>query len=296
MTHFERRPGGPRIPIGANATGPSALHRAARMYAGRGQRVLPIRERSKEPLCLHGVHDASSDGRTVDEWWERWPDANVAIAVPNAWLVLDEDPRNGGDAELARLEQRHGPLPLTVTARTGSGGRHFLFARPPAVALRGKLGPGLDVLGAGRYFLGAPSVHPCGGSYTWTSPKGTPIAQPPAWLLELARVRNAAPVESQPAVPTSAPIIERARAYVQACPPAISGSGGHNATFVLAQKLVRGFALSESEAFALMIPWNRGCKPPWSARELARKVSEASRAGRMPVGALADKPLDRRGG
>ncbi len=265
-------------------------------YAERGLRVLPIRERSKEPLVAHGVHDASCDPAIVRAWWAQWPAANVAIAVPLDWFVLDVDPRNGGDRELARLEAAHGPLPPTVMAVTGSGGTHALFARSPTLKLRGKVAHGIDLLGVGRYFLVAPSIHPCGGTYRWTSAPGTAIAQPSAWLVDRARAPDPAPAPMpRGPVPDSSSRVDRARAYLAACPPATSGSGGHAHTFSIAQKLTRGFGLDETTAFALMVTWNRTCQPPWSAPALARKVREAARVGRMPVGALLEQSSERRG-
>lgn len=68
---------------------------------------------------------------------------------------------------------------------------------------------------------------------------------------------------------------ERAQRYVQAVPPAISGSGGHNATFTLATTLTYGFNLSEDEAYSLMSDWNRSCQPPWNERELKHKIRSA---------------------
>ena len=72
--------------------------------------------------------------------------------------------------------------------------------------------------------------------------------------------------------------LERARRYIAKCPPAVSGQGGHNATFHVAACLVHGFALGEPDAFALLSEYNRGCMPPWSERELRHKVESASRA------------------
>jgi hypothetical protein len=258
-------------------------------YASRGLQVLPIRLGDKRPLLEHGVLEASSDEATVRAWWSRWPAANIAIAIPKDWIVVDVDPRNGGDAELARLEAEHDSLPVTVTARTGGGGAHYIYQRPAAVALRGKLGPGIDLLGHGRYILVAPSIHPNGNRYEWTSPKGTAIAPAPAWLTAIARVVPAAPVRPPPIRDLSSARIERARRYVAATPPAISGSGGHTHTFLLAQRLVRGFGLDETTAYALMSVWNRTCEPPWSPKELAHKVKEAARAGRMDPGAMIEE-------
>ena len=81
--------------------------------------------------------------------------------------------------------------------------------------------------------------------------------------------------------------IERARRYAAKCPPAISGAGGHNATFHVAAVLVHGFALDGSDALALLGEYNRGCQPPWSDKELIHKIESASRADfREPRGCL----------
>src|SRR5437016_2996819 len=69
---------------------------------------------------------------------------------------------------------------------------------------------------------------------------------------------------------------ERARRYIARCPPAISGAGGHDATYHVAAILVWGFALSEAEALMLLQEWNRNCVPPWSDAELLHKVKSAA--------------------
>lgn len=49
-------------------------------------------------------------------------DVRFVAAVDDPIRVVDVDPRNGGDVSLAALITEHGPLPLTPSARTGSGG------------------------------------------------------------------------------------------------------------------------------------------------------------------------------
>jgi hypothetical protein len=73
-------------------------------------------------------------------------------------------------------------------------------------------------------------------------------------------------------------IMERARNYLRRVPPAVSGQDGHKQTYKTACILVKGFALNESEALQLMQEWNQGCVPPWSEKDLARKVREAMKA------------------
>ena len=94
--------------------------------------------------------------------------------------------------------------------------------------------------------------------------------------------RNAAPV-SDVAAKTR---LERASRYLHALPPAIAGQHGDLHTFCVCCRLVRGFALDDDEALALLRRWNAGCQPPWSERELVDKISRARRYGREPIGGL----------
>ena len=51
--------------------------------------------------------------------------------------------------------------------------------------------------------------------------------------------------------------------------------------------LVNGFALSDTEAWSILVEYNARCLPPWSERELRHKLSEARKARhREPAGHL----------
>jgi len=83
--------------------------------------------------------------------------------------------------------------------------------------------------------------------------------------------------------------LQRAALWLSKVPPAISGSGGHNATYTAAVGLVHGFALSHVDSLTLLEDWNKSCQPPWKATELAYKLREAaSRAHTKPRGHLLD--------
>ncbi len=131
-----------------------------------------------------------------------------------------------------------------------------------------------------------PSIQP-GGAYSFSIGRGKPVNVD--WAL--AAIPPAATPPPIPFRPRTAyggaSPIDRARAYLQACPYAVSGAGGGTVTFVIAQKLVRGFCLTVDEAFALLAnDWNPRCSPPWSDRELRRKVEQAASAGRMAEGEM----------
>jgi len=180
--------------------------RHALAYAERGWSVVPVHT-VHEGRCSCGRRDCPAPGKhprvrweaamherasaeQIVAWWGRWPDANVAIVTGSVSgiAVLDIDPRGGGDEALARLERRWGPLPPTVEARSGGGGRHAWFEAhaelPSAV-----LATGLELKAERGTVIAPPSVHASGGLYLWLpggSPDEIPLAPLPEWLEALA--------------------------------------------------------------------------------------------------------------
>jgi hypothetical protein len=81
--------------------------------------------------------------------------------------------------------------------------------------------------------------------------------------------------------------LRRARSYVAAMEPAISGSHGHVATFKVAVALRHGFGLTTSEAWPLMVEYSGRCVPPWSDMELRHKLEQVEKvAHQKPRGHL----------
>jgi len=134
-----------------------------------------------------------------------------------------------------------------------------------------------------------PSIPPGGAMVHWTC-TGAPVDVDAA----LAAVPAPAPYVPAPRAPSSADGYARARAYLHHVPGAVSGSGGSTATFLVAQRLVRGFSLSVEDALHLLASeWNERCCPPWDERGLRRKVEDAARSGRMADGDLLDRERTR---
>jgi len=69
--------------------------------------------------------------------------------------------------------------------------------------------------------------------------------------------------------------IAGARAYLAKLPSAISGAGGHPATYRAASILANGFDLPWSDAWALLQEFNQRCSPPWSEKDLRHKLNDA---------------------
>ena len=172
---------------------PSSNLAEALRYASLGYSVFPCietpGERSKAPYTRNGFHDATAtDVELIRRWWNYKPGALIGLAIPDHWIVLDIDPRNGGSR--AALEEKAGPLPLTLQSHTGrgDGGRHFFFFRPPGELTRSKLPPGVDLKEGGQgYVIIPPSRHPDSGRPYWWDNEDQEIAYPSYGLIELLR-------------------------------------------------------------------------------------------------------------
>lgn len=159
---------------------------AALEYAERGLPVFPLNPRGKEPhglLAPNGFKNATTDPEVIRGWWGEFPYANVAIAIPDHLMVIDVDPRNGGDATWQQLAQGRSVDTMTSVSGRGDGGFHLWLQRPDG-ALKSKLGDGVDVKAGGKgYIVAPPSIHPDSGEpYLWRN-DGDPNAGED-WLVE----------------------------------------------------------------------------------------------------------------
>ena len=86
-------------------------------------------------------------------------------------------------------------------------------------------------------------------------------------------------------------VASRARAYIAAMPPAISGQHGHDATFAVAKKLMHDFGMTEAQAWPILLDYNARCQPPWNEDELRHKLEGAGNLTRAkkPRGHLREE-------
>jgi hypothetical protein len=148
---------------------------------------LPVpaqRAAGESPLTIHGHHDATMDPDVIKAWWLRWADAMIGAVVPDTCIVIDIDPRNGGD--LKKLVAIVGDLPPTLTVWSGrnDGGRHLYYQRPTGTLTSIRLPEGID-LKANGYCILPPSIHPATGQpYRWEERAPATV---PSRLQELLR-------------------------------------------------------------------------------------------------------------
>ena len=144
--------------------------------AGCSCNNLSCRSPGKHPRTAHGVRDASKDPQQVRAWWREWPDANIGIATgaTSGIVVLDIDPRNGGDESYAKLqEELPGAFTQLLKVRSGSNGTHLYYQHPGGnVPCRTKVLPGIDIRSDGGHVVAPPSRHASGNRYRFAIQNG----------------------------------------------------------------------------------------------------------------------------
>ena len=178
---------------------PSSLA-AALQFADYHWSVIPMRALDKRPLIKWLEYQRRlATANEINKWYRKWPTANVGIVTGaiSGLVVLDIDPRHGGEQSLAQWEKVYEPLPLTLEARTGGGGRHLYFQHPGGV-IHNRVGiaPGIDLRGDGGCVVAPPSMHSSGEAYTWVmghEPGTLALAELPGWLSTLVRSEARSP-------------------------------------------------------------------------------------------------------
>lgn len=157
--------------------------------------------------CAKGKHPLWSGWRNPDKQLRteaellRLLDAGSVVnlglvtGTPSGVAVIDVDVTadKAGDVNLERYEAERpeGPLPPTLTVRTGSGGLHLIYAVPQDCHVGNSAGqwlPGVDVRGDGGYSVWPPSRHHSGRHYTLVEGRpAVPAPLPDDVLQELRR-------------------------------------------------------------------------------------------------------------
>jgi P4 family phage/plasmid primase-like protien len=155
-------------------------------------------------------------------------------------------------------------IPPELTSREASGG----IGGPWLKRFR----PHVDFLGTGGQAAVPPSLHSSGEVREWENPGAEPATIPMSTLWDATR---------QLAIACGwVDGTARAASYIGNI-RAVSGQGGHDATFRAASTLVNDFSLEPDEALPILAEWNEtNADPPWTRAELEHKIADAAaRAG-----------------
>ncbi|TDA70639.1 MAG: DNA primase [Clostridia bacterium] len=243
-----------------------SIAQTALEYQARGFSVLPVDRKTKRPLVESWREYQTRQATTeeVQQWWRRWPQANVAIVTGavSGLVVVDVD---GPEGEAA-LRGKH--LPPTPCATTGKG-KHYYFAHPGGqVPNAVRLLPGVDLRADGGFVVAPPSRHASGRRYEWVdclSIAEVPLAPCPAWLLDLVR---------QPHPSEEKPKLDPLRVLA-----GVPEGERDNTLFRYACRL-RQQGLTKEEATRLVLEAAKNCKPPFPEKQALLKVESAWRYDR----------------
>jgi hypothetical protein len=249
-----------------------STHLAAALdYLRRGWAIVPAGERAKRPIVRWQKfqHEMPAEEQ-VRRWFERWPAANLAVVTGeiSGVVVVDIDPKHGGESSLEAMQARHGHLPKTVEAVTGGGGRHIYFAHPGReVRNRVGLAPGIDLRGDGGCIIVPPSVHPSGEPYRWKPGQGPgeiELAPLPVWLEQPRFAEDG---------PHGHPL-----AYWRALVRDGVKAGQRNSTIASFAGHLLWHGVDPDVIMELMLAWNRvRCSPPVEDDEVIRTVRSIER-------------------
>jgi len=221
-----------------------------------GHRLHPLEKGGKKPV-MKNWPEVEATIQDIRDWFERG--LNFGL-ICGEIAVLDFD-----DKEPARdffRENRQLIKAIVETAR----GIHCYFSNPGHT--RNSTGTP-DVRGIGGYVVSVGSVV---GSHTYRFVPGyeeiDPAKMKPLRAEWLPRRNSVGSVRGR--------VTDGVR-YVMHI-HAVSGEGGHNATFRAVCKL-RDSGMSEAEALAAMVEWNKtNAEPPWAVKDLLHKVQDAFKA------------------
>lgn len=173
-------------------------------YAERGWFVIPLhsvvneqcscmrqcKSPGKHPIFNNWQAKATTDPTLIKQWWNKYPFANIGIVTgkQSGLVVIDIDPRNGGDTSLQNLVDSYGDFKTileTYTIKTGGNGSHYYYHYRNAFKSlkRHGLGVGIDIKADGGYVLAPPSSHRSGDVYSVKS--DTELLTLPPLLIDL---------------------------------------------------------------------------------------------------------------
>lgn len=279
--------------VAESDTRPATPLDAAREYVRRGWRVVPVPFKRKRPVLKEWEQLRLTDA-DLPSYFDQPANIGLILGEPSGWLVdVDLD-----CAEARALAAEYLPPTPVKSGRPGAPASHWWYIADGAKTVQHRdpvtKQMTVELRSTGGQTVVGPSIHPTGQPYDVLT--GEPAVVSAAMIAACVERLSERIIElrhgEQPAPPVRNPHIQtvdrhrvdsptdverRALAYLDKLPPAISGNGGHAATYTAATVLVHGFEIDPERALALLLDhYNPCCEPPWTEKELRHKVTSAA--------------------
>ena len=261
--------------------------KVAHTYVQRRWRIVPVPHGSKAPILPCWQRPQVTEANIHHYFDGGLQNIGVLLGEPSGWLVdIDLD-----HTLAVKLASEYLPSTGAIFGRAGKPRSHWIYTASEPTRTRQWRLPDrtmvVELRSTGSQTVFPGSVHPSGERIEWDV-EGEPAIVDPGVLQnalaalfdEVCRRLGIHKAERQtgertPTAPSS--VMHRARCYLAKLPAAVSGQGGHGATFRAACVLVIGFGLDRNQALAILREWNERCQPPWTEKELEHKVDDAMR-------------------
>lgn len=243
--------------------------------------------------------DPSNMIRTEEGVAQFWATRPWNIGLPtgqiNRLLVIDIDPRNGGFNSLDDFEaiRPGGPLPRTLTAHTGGGGRHLFYSLPAGVVIKKgpmhKDFPGIDIQADGAQVVLPPSLHRSGIRYMWADGRngGEELAVLPDDMIDFLTKRSAGS-GSGAGLGTGVDLDAVMR-------DGIPDGQRNNVLYKVACKIARQWGVDDDSKLPIIVSLveavnEKACRPPLPIDELPPLINSAVQFIRSDPGGIDNLP------
>ena len=179
----------------------SPEYEGALRFHGMGFNVVPIRYQTKRPSVAWGQFQTQRISRTqLARWINKFASGVATITGAISKIVVLDIDGPEGEAVLCDWEATHGPIPTTLTIRSGSGrGVHRYFQHPGGgqrIKTVANTSIKVDIKGDDGIAVLPPSLHKSGGRYEVVC--DAPIAALPVGLIEYIGHRGGKPSRPEP--------------------------------------------------------------------------------------------------
>lgn len=263
---------------------------AAMKYLRFGFSPIPVNAEEKKGSFIKWTpfQDKPPDAGQVQSWWDRWPNADIAIVTGqvSGLVVLDLDRKENDDGEQIVRSLYGDSIDDAPFVITGSGGKHCYFRHPGGGKIKNRtaLLPAVDLRADGGFVYAPPSKHPSGNRYEWGTPPWE-VEPPmlPEWLVDLIEERDRAEVTDGAA----RSLTDWDEILTQGVP---EGERNDTATRICGYLLNLG--LTPTMVMLMMRQWNQNNSPPLPDKELQSVVKSITKKELMKSGGLSGKTGD----
>lgn len=124
----------------------------------KGTSVIPVGKDKVPLISWKEFQERLPTKEEVENWYTKWPDANVGIVTGKISNLSIVDVEKGGDIS---------PFPKTLTIKTGGGGWHLYYHYFP-ISNKARIFPLTDIRSDGGYVVAPTSTHASGKKYEVT--------------------------------------------------------------------------------------------------------------------------------